>query len=136
MNTFQTPCLRINMGRELRAQLIRGCLIYATLFASLFILHIFFAANNYDFAFKIVAGSITILTFMVGISLIYFGKINSQRVKINRIGGAISIFLACGLGWAYAGMAMHWNIILWPIGTIFSHWIIERMYLIQHHDLK
>jgi hypothetical protein len=87
-------------------------------------------------AFKIVAGLITILTFIVGISLIYFGKINSQRVKINRIGGTISIFLACGLGWAYAGMRMHWNILLWPIATIFSHWIIERMFLIQHHDLK
>lgn len=136
MNTFQTPCLRINMERELRTQLIRGCLIYATLFVSLFISHIIFAANNYDLAFKIVAGLITILTFIVGISLIYFGKINSQRVKINRIGGAISIFLACGLGWAYAGMRMHWNILLWPIATIFSHWIIERMFLIQHHDLK
>ena len=136
MNTFQTPCLRINMERELRTQLIRGCLIYATLFASLFISHIIFAANSYELAFKIVAGLITILTFIVGISLIYFGKINSQRVKINRIGGTISIFLACGLGWAYAGMRMHWNIILWPIATIFSHWIIERMFLIQHHDLK
>jgi hypothetical protein len=124
------------MERELRTQLIRGCLIYATLFVSLFISHIIFAANNYDLAFKIVAGLITILTFIVGISLIYFGKINSQRVKINRIGGAISIFLACGLGWAYAGMRMHWNILLWPIATIFSHWIIERMFLIQHHDLK
>ena len=40
------------MERGLRSQLIRGGSIYAVLFASLFILHIIFAANDYDLAFK------------------------------------------------------------------------------------
>jgi hypothetical protein len=117
------------MERELRTRLIRGGLIYAVLFASLFILHIIFAANNYNFAFQIIAALITILTFIVGISIIYFGNIKSQKAKANRIGGIISIFLACGLGWAYADMMIHWSIILWPLGTLFCHWIVERMFL-------
>ena len=124
------------MERGLRSQLIRGGSIYAVLFASLFILHIIFAANDYDLGFKIIAASITILTFIVGVSIIYFGNIKSQKVEANRFGGIISIFLACGLGWAYAGMKMHWSIIFWPFGTVFCHWIMERLYLSEHHDLK
>ena len=124
------------MEREIRRQLFKGGFIYAIIFASLFVLHIIFAAKNFKTWFKIVAATITALTFFVGMTIIYFGKIKTQRVKINRIGGIISIFLACGLGWAYAGMMMHWSIVLWPFSTVFCHWIVERLLLVEHHDLK
>ena len=124
------------MERDIRRQLFKGGFIYAIIFASLFVLHIIFAAKNFKTWFKIVAATITALTFFVGITIIYFGKIKTQRVKINRIGGIISIFLACGLGWAYAGMMMHWSIVLWPFSTVFCHLIVERLLLVEHHDLK
>ena len=113
------------MEQDIKSQFVRGTLTYVVLFVSLFLLHIIFASKNFDIAFKIVAISITVLTFFVGTSIIYFGKINSQRVEINRIGGAISIFLGFGLGWAYAGMQWHWSILFWPFSTVFCHWVVE-----------
>ena len=124
------------MEQGLKSQFLRGTFSYAILFASLFILHIIFASKDFDIAFQIVAISITILTFFVGTSIIYFGKIGSQRVEINRLGGMISIILGFGLGWAYAGMKWHWSILLWPICTALCHWIMERMFFVEHHDLK
>ena len=136
MKAFQTAGLRINMEREIKRQVVKGSIAYAALFSLSFILHIVFAAKDYDIGFQIIASLITFMTFFVGSLIIYFGRINSQRVKVNRFGALISIFLACGLGWAYAGMTMHWSIILWPFGTVFCHLIIERVFLVEHHDLK
>jgi len=136
MKAFQTAGLRINMEREIKGQVLKGSIAYAALFSLSFILHIIFAVKDFDIGFQIIAALITFMTFFVGSLIIYFGKIKSHRVKINRFSAFISIFLACGLGWAYAGMMMHWSILLWPIGTVFSHLIIERVFLIEHHDLK
>lgn len=134
MKSFQTSGLRVNMEGEIKRQLLKGCIIYAVLFSLSFILHIIFASKNFDIAFQIIAALITFMTFFVGILIIYFGKIKSNRVKINRFGALISIFLAFGLGWAYAGMMMHWSIILWPFGTVFCHLIVELVFLDEHHD--
>ncbi len=136
MKTFQTLCLRTNMERHIRGQVIKGSIAYAALFSLSFILHIIFAAKDFDIGFQIIAGLITFMTFFVGILIIYFGKIKSHRVKVNRFAAFISIFLAFGLGWAYAGMMMHWSIILWPFGTVSSHMIVEKFFLEEHHDLK
>ena len=136
MKTFQTAGLRINMEREIKRQVLKGSIAYAALFSLSFILHIIFAAKDFDIGFQIIAALITVMTFFVGSLIIYFGKIKSQRVNINRFAAVISIFLACGLGWAYAGMMMHWSIILWPFGTVFCHLIVEIFFLGEHHDLK
>jgi len=136
MKAFQTAGLRINMEREIKRQVLKGSIAYAVLFSLSFILHIIFAAKDFDIGFQIIAALITVMTFFVGSLIIYFGKIKSQRVNINRFAAVISIFLACGLGWAYAGMMMHWSIILWPFSTVFCHLIVEIFFLGEHHDLK
>ena len=94
MKAFQTAGLRINMEREIKRQVVKGSIAYAALFSLSFILHIVFAAKDYDIGFQIIAALITFMTFFVGSLIIYFGRINSQRVKVNRFGALISIFLA------------------------------------------
>ena len=136
MKAFQTAGLRINMEREIRKQVLKGSITYGALFSLSFILHIIFAAKDFDIGFQIIAALITFMTFFIGSLIIYFGKIKYHRVKINRFAALLSIFLACGLGWAYAGMMMHWSIILWPFGTVFCHLIVELVFLDEHHDLK
>ena len=86
----------------------RGILLSATLFASLFLIHILLAANGYMTLFKIVAILITIQLIAVGPTIILFGQINNLKTKIValKIGLIIAIPLNIGLGWAYAGMTI------------------------------
>ena len=136
MMTFQTIRLRTNMERHIRRQVIKGSIAYGALFSLSFILHIIFAAKDFHIGFQIIAALITFMNFFGGILIIYFVKIKSYRVNVNRFAAFISVFLALGLGWAYAGMMMHWSIILWPFGTVLSHMIVEKFVLDEHHDLK
>ena len=86
----------------------RGILISASLFTSLFLIHILLAANGYMTLFKIIAILITIQLIAVGPTIILFGQINNLKTKIValKIGLVIAIPLNIGLGWAYAGMTI------------------------------
>tara|TARA_A100000164_G_scaffold87638_1_gene75391 strand:- start:5285 stop:5656 length:372 start_codon:yes stop_codon:yes gene_type:complete len=119
----------------LTIQLLKGSLVYFLLYALLFALHIVFAANDYEILFRLVAITITIITFFVGIMIIYFGNILSNRVTVNRYSCGISILLSIGLGWAYSEMSWALQIIYWPLVAIFCHLLVERFWLAKH-DLK
>ena len=107
----------------------RGILLSASLFASLFLIHILLAANGYMTLFKIVAIVITIQLIAVGPTIILFGQIDNLKTKIValKIGLVIAIPLNIGLGWAYAGMAIS---IAWmaafPVLTTVLHLIAIR----------
>lgn len=107
----------------------RGILLSATLFASLFLIHILLAANGYMTLFKIVAILITIQLIAVGPTIILFGQINNIQTKIValKIGLIIAIPLNIGLGWAYAGMAISvaW-MVAFPVLTTVLHLIAIR----------
>ena len=107
----------------------RGILLSATLFASLFLIHILLAANGYMTLFKIVAILITIQIIAVGPTIILFGQINNIQTKIValKIGLIIAIPLNVGLGWAYAGMAISvaW-MVAFPVLTTVLHLIAIR----------
>ena len=107
----------------------RGLLLSASLFASLFLIHILLAANGYMTLFKIVAILITIHLIAVGPTIILFGQIDNLKTKIValKIGLIIAIPLNIGLGWAYAGMAISiaW-MALFPVLTTVLHLISIR----------
>lgn len=123
------------MREILTIQLLKGSLVYFLLYASLFALHIVFAANDYEVLFRLVAITITIITLFVGIMIIYFGNILSNRVIVNRFSCGISIFLSIGIGWAYSEMSWKLQIIYWPLVAILCHLLVERFWL-TNHDLK
>ena len=107
----------------------RGILLSASLFASLFLIHILLAANGYMALFKIVAIVITIQLIAVGPTIILFGQIDNLKTKIValKIGLVIAIPLNIGLGWAYAGMAISiaW-MVAFPVLTTVLHLIAIR----------
>ncbi len=84
----------------------RGILLSATVFVSLFLIHIVLAANGYMTLFKIVAILITIHAIAVGPTIVLFGQISNLQTKTValKIGLIIAIPLNIGLGWAYAEM--------------------------------
>ena len=107
----------------------RGILLSASLFTSLFLIHILLAANGYMTLFKIVAILITIQLIAVGPTIILFGQINNLETKIValKIGLLIAIPLNIGLGWAYAGMTISiaW-MVAFPVLTTVLHLISIR----------
>ena len=107
----------------------RGILISASLFTSLFLIHILLAANGYMTLFKIIAILITIQLIAVGPTIILFGQINNLKTKIValKIGLLIAIPLNIGMGWAYAGMAISiaW-MVTFPALTTVLHLIAIR----------
>ncbi len=126
---------RSDMREIFSPQLLRGSIGYFLLYVSLFFLHIVFAANDNEILFRLVAITITIITFFVGIIIILFGKIIYNRILVNRLSCLISVFLSIGLGWAYSEMSWKLQIIYWPSVAIFCHLLVERLWL-TNHDLK
>ena len=86
------------------SRLYRGICISATLYAILFLAHIIAAAQDWNVVFKLIAVSITLMTFAVGPSIIVSGRIQNRKEKIqaNTIGHSIGLILSIGLAWAYA----------------------------------
>jgi hypothetical protein len=124
------------MELKSKSQLKKGLLIFTSIYSIFFILHILFAVKDFDLGFRIIALLITLMTFFVGLIIVYLGRLEHNTVEVNRIGALISAFLAIGLGWAYSGMELNWSIILWPIGTVFCHLCVELFILGQHHEFK
>ena len=108
----------------------RGILLSASLFTTLFLIHILLAANGYMTLFKIVAIVITIQLIAVGPTIILFGQINNLQTKIValKIGLVIAIPLNIGLGWAYAGMAISiaWMTAFPVLTTVLHLLVIQR----------
>ena len=86
---------------------------------TLFIAHIIAAANDLDLLFRIIASIITIQTMFAGLVL-HFLKGNARHARYPVVA------LSAGLGWAYAGMTLHWMILLWVIGAILLQYGTEK----------
>ena len=110
--------------------LFRGICFSATLYATLFLAHIVAAAQEWDMIFKIIAVSITLLTFTVGPSIHVLGKIQTheEKMKVNSLGHVIGIVLAFGLAWAYADQSIDISLTLFfVIITVVLHTSHRRM---------
>ena len=95
--------IRFTMFRS-ASNLFRGICISATLYSVLFLAHIIAAAQDWNVVFKLIAVSITLMTFTVGPSIIVLGRVQSleQKIQANTIGHSIGLILSIGLAWAYA----------------------------------
>jgi len=105
--------------------MLKGVVLSATLYVFMFVGHILAAANDLDVLFRCLAVLITLQTFLVGPTIILFEK-TCVHLNAMRTGMYISIPLGLGLGWAYADMGIHWSIVLWPVGTVIMHLLLER----------
>ena len=94
-------------------------LVYTVTFVALFIAHIIAAANDLDLLFRIIAIIITIQTMFAGLVLNFLkGDARHARYPV--------VALSAGLGWAYAGMALDWMILVWVIGAILLQYGTEK----------
>ena len=97
----------------------RPILTYTVVFVTLFVAHIIAAVNDFDMAFKIIAGLITVQTLFAGFILhLMKGDARHARVPV--------IALGAGLGWAYAGMQLSWSIPLWVFAVIVIQYGTEK----------
>tara|TARA_B100000131_G_C18122505_1_gene613417 strand:- start:2862 stop:3200 length:339 start_codon:yes stop_codon:yes gene_type:complete len=94
-------------------------LVYTVTFVTLFVAHIIAAANDLDLLFRIIASIITIQTMFAGLVL-HFLKGDARHARYPVVA------LSAGLGWAYAGMSLHWMILLWVIGAILLQYGTEK----------
>jgi len=123
------------MREILTGQLLRGSLAYFLLYLTLFLLHIVFAAKDFEVLFRLVVITITVITFFVGIIIIYSGNVSKNRIVVNRLSCGVAVLLSIGLGWAYSGMSWKLQIIYWPLVAILCHALVEKFWL-ANHDLK
>ena len=95
--------IRIIMFRS-ASNLFRGICIAATLYAALFFAHIIVAVQGWEMVFRFIAALITLMTFIVGPSIIVLGRVQSleQKIQANAVGHSIGLVLSIGLAWAYA----------------------------------
>ncbi len=89
--------------REVSA--MRSVIVFSSMYALLFLLHIVFAANDFDLLFRIVAIVLVIMTFFCGPVLWFIGNGDeSTFAAIIKTGFFISIPLAVGIAYAFTDM--------------------------------
>ncbi len=118
--------------------LFRGVCISATLYAGLFLGHIVAAALEWNMIFKIIAILISLMTFLVGPSIIVFGKITNiqEKIQANSFGFPISILLAVGLAWAYEDQSFDIVRTLSFLCAAIGVHLIQRQLIQQKHSEK
>jgi hypothetical protein len=104
----------------------RTVLLSAGIYAGLFVAHIIAAANGADILFRIIATAITLQTFFLGGTFLFFLVDSSQttRGEAFQIGAFLSLPLSFGLGWAYAGMQWSSMILIFPLIVIVTHFFL------------
>ena len=111
---------------EWRNSAVKSTLVVAGIYAALFVGHIFAAANNWDVLFRLIALSLTLMTFLLGpcIAMLVSSEVHGQRKKAHRVGALISAPLAIGLAFAYANQSFD---IMLSIGflclALITHWL-------------
>jgi len=104
--------------------------LYAVLFAG----HIFTAAQNYERAFQVVAGLITVMTFSVAIWIQIIGKFSviEQKIRANTTGFIFGLPLSVGLSWAYSEQSFDvWTTILFLVLTTLTH-AVHRIFILRN----
>lgn len=91
------------MARD--ASIGKTVVVAAIVYAILFAAHIVAAAKDWTLLFRVIATSLTCMTFLLGLCLAWMLKNENQEVRkhAHSIGSWISIPLAIGLAYAYAG---------------------------------
>ena len=85
--------------------MLKALLINLGVFSGLFLLHIVFAANGMDMAFKAVALLISLQTIGFGPLTVALTGTKGDRRQTLRRSFAVALPLAFGLAWAYGDMA-------------------------------
>ena len=84
---------------------MRALGIYAGLYICFFVLHIVFAANEFNLLFQIVAFILVAMTFLCGPALWSIDSIlDSQQISTPVYGYLISLPLSVGIAYAYTDM--------------------------------
>ena len=118
--------------------IFRGVCISATLYAVLFLGHIIAAVQEFDTVFQTIAVLISLMTFLIGPSIVLFGHITEfqQKIRANLLGFPISIALAIGLSWAYEDQSFDivrsLAFVFVAVGVHFQH----RQLIFQKHAEK
>jgi hypothetical protein len=114
----------------------RGLTIYALLFSVLFVLHIVFAAHNQNVLFQIVAVVITAMSFFCGPICVFLeGKKELYRY-VFQFGMIASVPICVGLGWAYNDMSFGSKMVIFPLFSLFIHYIIRLSPIGHTYGLK
>jgi len=115
---------------------LRSIFIYGVIFSLLFALHIVFAATNLEFLFRIVAIMLSGMIFFCGPCLVYLEKSKTRYSSAYNLGMIISCPLSIGLGWAYSGMSISSNLVLFPLLTLIIHYSIRKSFIGHTYGLK
>lgn len=114
----------------------RSLSLYALLFSVLFVLHIFFAANNLDFFFQLVAIIITIMSLFCGAVCVILEPTRENYKFVFHFGLVISVPICVGLGWAYNDMSTGIELIIFPIVSLLIHNMIRLSPVGDTYGLK
>lgn len=115
----------MKVGASVAKTVAFAAVVYALLFAA----HIVAAAKDWTLVFRVIATSLTCMTFLLGWCLSWMLKKENLEIRklAHRIGSWISIPLAIGLAYAYAGQTF--NILLsaaFVLLTLATHALTDR----------
>ena len=115
------------MARD--ASVAKAVVFAAVVYTILFAAHIVAAANDWTWLFRVIATSLTCMTFLLGGCLAWMLKNENleMRKRGHSIGAWISIPLAIGLAYAYAEQSFDITLSAAFVSlTLMSHALTER----------
>ena len=97
----------------------RGYLVYGLVFTFLFVSHILAAANDYDILFRMIASLITLQVIFTGLLFHKLGmEVSQARIPV--------LLLSAGLGYAYLGMNIRIQILIFVILGVIVQYGTEK----------
>lgn len=111
------------------ASVVQTVVITAVVYALLFAAHIVAAANDWTLVFRVIASSLTVMTFLLGWCLAWMLKDENSEIRkhAHNIGSWISIPLAIGLAYAYAGQTFNISLsAAFVVLTLATHALTNR----------
>jgi peptidoglycan/LPS O-acetylase OafA/YrhL len=111
------------------ASVAKAVVFAAVVYTILFAAHIVAAANDWTWLFRVIATSLTCMTFLLGGCLAWMLKNENleMRKRGHSIGAWISIPLAIGLAYAYAEQSFDITLSAAFVAlTLMSHALTER----------
>jgi peptidoglycan/LPS O-acetylase OafA/YrhL len=115
------------MARD--ASVAKAVVFAAVVYTTLFAAHIVAAANDWTWLFRVIATSLTCMTFLLGGCLAWMLKNENLEIRKrgHSIGAWISIPLAIGLAYAYAEQSFDITLSAAFVAlTLMSHALTER----------